>query len=599
MADDAKSAGEFNWTDKTYAAWRKTIADATVWFGSCGTDADSVAKAKAKRKEVADALSAMKQNDDCRRKIESLMRDLDSLDKELDESQAKVRKNAKNLFDKSESLADDARRRLDEGRFVEAEGKLRSALANRREAIARGYLSMAQELLDKGVNRGDWAKAIAVAEKVPADAASRKTADEIQKTATEKIRQSRIEDERELADVKKRVDEAAKKRLEYSEWEDPPYASTNRTVIEVLVALEGLAGADDLPKAKEIEKTVGVALAWMEKNGPARKEANQGELSAKGLRGKFLEKYGTALSSTAISDCFSNATVSARDAEVKRDAGDYAGATKGFAAASRLYVKAGQLAEREWTLARISEMKESLSRYDELDREKGLGNTDPATWARAEKARQDGEDRLKKGDIDEAENLFKSACEILDTAYPSMKGKKAETIVISAKEARDGHRWKACLSLAREALKWNPGNAEAATLEREARVLIEPENDERFFLKIGDIRDKTGKTTNSIELAYSKGGECWQSVAPISQGQWLSIARAPMRFRPEDDSRPANFINQSDVREWLDKLGRRPECADWTFSFSFYDGSMDGEARNHRTNGTNFRIGAVLSNPDR
>ena len=97
--------------------------------------------------------------------------------------------------------------------------------------------------------------------------------------------------------------------------------------------------------------------------------------------------------------------MSAREAKVKCDAGDYDGATKGFAAASRLYVEAGRLAERERALARISEMKESLSRYDELDRENGLSNTDPDTWARAEKARTNGENHLGKDAIDKAEHF--------------------------------------------------------------------------------------------------------------------------------------------------------------------------------------------------
>ena len=405
VADDAKSSEEYTWTDKTYAAWRKTIADATVWFGSCDNDADSVTNAKVKREEVADALSKMKQNDDCRQKIERLTLELDSFNKSLDESQAEVRKNAKDKLDTSRSLAEEARRLLDQGRFADAAKKLESALANRREAIACGYLSMAQELLDKGEDKGDWERAISVAEKVPRNADGRKTADDIKKTAADKIRLRREEEERELAAIKERVAKAARKRLEYSKWKDSPYASRNQAIINALVALEGFAGADDLPKAKEGEKTVDEALVWMEKNGAARKEANEGELSAKDLRRYFLEKYGDALSSTAISVCFSNATVSAREAKVKCDAGDYDGATKGFAAASRLYVEAGRLAERERALARISEMKESLSRYDELDRENGLSNTDPDTWARAEKARTNGENHLGKDAIDKAEHF--------------------------------------------------------------------------------------------------------------------------------------------------------------------------------------------------
>lgn len=139
-----------------------------------------------------------------------------------------------------------------------------------------------------------------------------------------------------------------------------------------------------------------------------------------------------------------------------------------------------------------------------------------------------------------------------------------------------------------EACLKNGQREEAAQALQKARAVFEevrsstrvdPADGTRVDLELRDIRDKAGNTPCILRLVYDKKAGRWESEESITQGQWLAIGPPPQRFWPADETQPANFVNEQDVREWTRKLGERPECREWRFEHAFSGSGNNNERR--------------------
>jgi serine/threonine-protein kinase len=567
-----KDASAYAWRDNGYAARRETIGKAKDAIAKSGRDKTAVASAGKRLEEAKAALQWMKDNSDARREAENAANAVAALMTAIDESAAA--QFAAKAVQKAASVRDEAGRLVDSGEYSKAVSKYRDSLKLYKGAMADAWMERAKRLFRER-RRADCAAAAAKAlEFRPGDKEAQGFLDNLAADRA-KFRRELDEAEARIQALRKQIIDMGADFLPETEF---GVASGAYNSVDALWNAERYEEA--VAKAGEAERLYGVAL-------------DAAELAR--LRARASDALGAMVAPFA-----------------KYADPAYAAHFRAFAAATNdvLHAKSLDSAReadkrateaKDWILGNAKVRGEASDAQEKAENLFGLmqsADTDarsrnPEVARAGDAARDEGARHLAKGDYTGATERFGEAYRLYGEAIGEMRKDKAKSFLALAIGDFLAGRWENCARNIAECLKWDTENREALVIKRNVTRILSPKNGDHHSIMLADRRDLSGG--NEIPLTFVFQGNRWIMETPVSRGQWLAIDDPYHAFIPkqDDDAKPANNINLEDARRWIDALRKRPECAGWTFSAEFSEGSeFSTKALNRRGVNSRFRLTA-------